>query len=299
VLGFVLGYIVCKLVTLAFFNVDRRKTEGIFRYGQIGAACAMSFMHGAQDGQKFMGVILMCLMLSNETGGSAAVQMPVWIMLLCSVIMSIGTSIGGKKIIKSIGMDMVKLEKYQGFSADLAASFPCLSVPVRNSGIYHTCKKQQPLWALERLKGCPQLIWRFVKNLMMTWILTFPGCGIIGFINNKIYLWQFFNRRKLWQTKRTNFTGTTTSRQRTPLANAADYLLECLRKFDINQINEMLAKMHGFEHGGDTVRHEMNEALAKSFVTPIDREDMAKLSQKLDHVIDCIEEVCRKFMSTT
>ena len=76
--------------------------------------------------------------------------------------------------------------------------------------------------------------------------------------------------------------------------NAADYLLECLRKFDINQINEMLDKMHGFEHGGDTVRHEMNEALAKSFVTPIDREDMAELSQKLDQVTDCIEEVLQE-----
>jgi len=72
VLGFILGYAVCKLVTVIFFNVDRRKTEGIFRNGQIGAACAMSFMHGAQDGQKFMGVILMCLLLSN--GGGKAVQ---------------------------------------------------------------------------------------------------------------------------------------------------------------------------------------------------------------------------------
>ena len=82
VLGFVLGYAICKLVTVLFFRVDRRKTEGIFRYGQIGAACAMSFMHGAQDGQKFMGVILMCLMMSNGGSESNAVQMPVWIRLV-------------------------------------------------------------------------------------------------------------------------------------------------------------------------------------------------------------------------
>lgn len=76
--------------------------------------------------------------------------------------------------------------------------------------------------------------------------------------------------------------------------SAADYLLECLRKFNINQINEMLTKMHGFEHSGDMVRHAMNEALAKSFVTPIDREDMAELSQKLDQVTDSIEEVLQE-----
>ena len=72
---------------------------------------------------------------------------------------------------------------------------------------------------------------------------------------------------------------------------AADYLLECLQGFDIAQITEMLTKMHEFEHKGDSLRHEMSEALAKSFVTPIDREDMAELCQRLDHVIDSIEEV--------
>ncbi len=72
---------------------------------------------------------------------------------------------------------------------------------------------------------------------------------------------------------------------------AADYLLECLRKFDVENMNEILTAMHEYEHKGDSLRHEMSEALAKSFVTPIDREDMAELSQRLDHVIDSIEEV--------
>ena len=72
---------------------------------------------------------------------------------------------------------------------------------------------------------------------------------------------------------------------------AADYLLECLREFNAEQIDEMLNKMHEFEHKGDSLRHEMMEALGKSFVTPIDREDMAELCQRLDHVTDSIEEV--------
>ena len=72
---------------------------------------------------------------------------------------------------------------------------------------------------------------------------------------------------------------------------AADYLHECLKEFDAENINEMLTAMHEHEHKGDSLRHEMSEALAKSFVTPIDREDMAELCQRLDHVIDSIEEV--------
>ena len=72
---------------------------------------------------------------------------------------------------------------------------------------------------------------------------------------------------------------------------AAEYLLECMREYDIGNIGKMLARMHEFEHEGDSLRHEMTEALAKSFVTPIEREDMQELSQRLDRVIDIIEEV--------
>ena len=72
---------------------------------------------------------------------------------------------------------------------------------------------------------------------------------------------------------------------------AAGYLLECMRGFDIRKIGAMLAAMHEFEHEGDSLRHAMTEALAKSFVTPLEREDMQELCQKLDHVIDTIEEV--------
>ena len=102
ILGFVLGYIVCKIVVLLFRKVERRKTEGLFRWAQIFGAACMSFMHGAQDGQKFMGVILLSMFLINGQSSGTAVQMPAWLMLLCSAVMALGTSIGGKKIIKSV-----------------------------------------------------------------------------------------------------------------------------------------------------------------------------------------------------
>ena len=65
VLGFGLGWLVCKRVVLLFRRADRQKTDGFFRYAQIFGAACMSFMHGAQDGQKFMGVILLSVFLAN------------------------------------------------------------------------------------------------------------------------------------------------------------------------------------------------------------------------------------------
>src|SRR5699024_2730127 len=99
-----------------------RKANIFFRYAQIFGAAAMSFMHGAQDGQKFIGVLFLGLAFCNGQTSVSGVVIPVWLMLLCSTVMGVGTSVGGEKIIKSVGMDMVRLEKFQGFSADLAGA---------------------------------------------------------------------------------------------------------------------------------------------------------------------------------
>ncbi len=77
-------------------------------------------------------------------------------------------------------------------------------------------------------------------------------------------------------------------------SQAAVYLQECLTNYDYANIREMLEKMHGFEHAADGVKHEMNAALAKAFVTPLEREDMAQISANIDEVADCIEEVLQR-----
>lgn len=76
---------------------------------------------------------------------------------------------------------------------------------------------------------------------------------------------------------------------------AAMYLAECLENYDPGKIEEMLQKMHEIEHTADIKKHEMNDALAKAFVTPVDREDLDMLSQNLDHVTDKLEEIMQKF----
>lgn len=76
---------------------------------------------------------------------------------------------------------------------------------------------------------------------------------------------------------------------------AADYLVSCLKNYHADSLKEMLEKMHEYEHGGDLKKHEMSAALAKAFVTPVDREDLALVSQNIDEVTDHIEEVLQAF----
>lgn len=75
---------------------------------------------------------------------------------------------------------------------------------------------------------------------------------------------------------------------------AAAYLVECLENYDPDKIEKMLEEMHLFEHAADMKKHEMNEVLAKAFVTPVDREDLDMMSQQLDTVLDLLEEVLQK-----
>lgn len=76
---------------------------------------------------------------------------------------------------------------------------------------------------------------------------------------------------------------------------AAMYLVKCLENYDSDRIRPMLDEMHKIEHSADLKKHEMSEALAKAFVTPVDREDLDMLSHQLDDVTDEIEEVLQKF----
>ena len=76
---------------------------------------------------------------------------------------------------------------------------------------------------------------------------------------------------------------------------AAEYLVNCLENYDPDKLQDMLKAMHEIENSADVKKHEMREALAKAFVTPVDREDLDMLSHKLDDVVDSIEEILQKF----
>lgn len=193
-LGFSLGWIVCKLVTKIFYNANRPKTEPFFRGAQIVGAASMAFMHGAQDGQKFMGVILLCVYMSKGQALPSDIDIAgeyMWLMILCSVVMAVGTAMGGKKIIKSVGMDMVKLEKYQGFSADIAAALSLLFCSVFSLPVSTTHAKTTSIMGVGAVKRVSAINFGVVKEMVLTWVLTFPGCGLVGFIMTKIFMLLF------------------------------------------------------------------------------------------------------------
>ena len=188
VLGFACGWVVVKFIELIFQNVDRRKTNDLFTGAQIAGAAAMSFMHGAQDGQKFMGVFMLGLLFADGDYSSNEFIIPFWLMVYCSVVMALGTSIGGNKIIKSVGMDMVKMEKYQGFSADMGGALALYVLSVLGMPVSTTHTKTTAIMGVGAAKRLSAINWGVVKEMVMAWVLTFPGCGLIGYAMAKLFM---------------------------------------------------------------------------------------------------------------
>ncbi len=191
ILGFALGWIVAKITTFVCKGMDRGKTTRFFKKGQICGGAAMAFMHGAQDGQKFMGVFLLGVFLAKGQANVGEFTIPVWLMILCSAVMALGTSIGGYRIIKAVGMDMVKMEKYQGFSADVAGAGCLLLSSLTGIPVSTTHTKTTAIMGVGAAKRLSSVNWGVVKEMVMTWVLTFPGCGLIGFLMAKLFIWLF------------------------------------------------------------------------------------------------------------
>ncbi|MEG1753267.1 MAG: inorganic phosphate transporter [Christensenella sp.] len=187
-LGFGLGWASAKLTAKICKHKEHRKTTKFFHYGQIGGAAAMSFMHGAQDGQKFMGVFLLGIFLAKGQANVSTFEIPIWLMILCSAVMALGTSIGGYRIIKAVGMDMVHLKGYQGFDADVSATACLLVSSLTGLPVSTTHTKTTAIMGVGAARRISSVNWSVVKDMFMAWILTFPGCGIIGFLMTWLFM---------------------------------------------------------------------------------------------------------------
>lgn len=188
ILGFILGYLFTKVIQLLFKNSSRQKSEHFFKKGQITAGATMAFMHGAQDGQKFMGIFMLGIFLGQGQGNVSNFIIPFWLMVLCSFVMALGTSIGGYRIIKTVGMDMVKMEKYQGFSADLAGTISLFLSSLLGLPVSTTHAKTTAIVGVGAANRLSSIKWSTAKEMVYAWILTFPGCGLVGYLMAKLFM---------------------------------------------------------------------------------------------------------------
>lgn len=190
-LGFAAGWIIVKAINKLCVNVDRQRADEMFGHLQVVGSAFVAAMHGAQDGQKFMSIAMLAIALSAGHGAAGADVFPLWLQVLCAALMSIGTAIGGRKIIKKVGMEMVRLERYQGFAASFSASASLLLSTLTGLPVSTTHTKMTAMMGAGAAKNIRSVNWGVTKEMVAAWVFTFPGCGLIGFLFAKLFLMIF------------------------------------------------------------------------------------------------------------
>jgi PiT family inorganic phosphate transporter len=180
VLGFCGGLVLVVAIYQVFHRAAPTRVAATFGKLQVLSAAFMAFSHGSNDGQKFMGVFTLALMVAGILPAGETFHVPWWVILVCSVTMAIGTSLGGWRIIRTMGMRMVKLETYQGFAAETGAATAIevasrLGIPVSTTHTISTA-----IMGVGAARKVSAVRWGVVREVVAAWILTFPVCAAIG-----------------------------------------------------------------------------------------------------------------------
>ena len=186
-LGFGTGWLFTRLIKIVCANMSRGKTNRFFKWAQIISGAGVAILHGAQDGQKFLSLTMLAVMI-GVYGTSEMSGFPLWMVVLISLVMSLGTAVGGRKIIKSVGMNMVKMEQYQGFAACLSACFCIGLATFTGMPVSTTHTKTTAIMGVGAEKRLRAVKWNLAGTMVLTWVLTFPGCGLLAYIFTHLFL---------------------------------------------------------------------------------------------------------------
>jgi PiT family inorganic phosphate transporter len=181
VLGFIGGFLIMIAILWIFRRAAPAKMRNIFSRLQWLTTGFLAYSHGKNDGQMPIGVITMALVFYN---GQATTwdNIPWWIIILSALSISLGTAIGGWRVIKTMGMRVTTLRPIQGFVSDLSAAgviefASTVGVPV--STTHCSSSAIMGVGATRRLSA---VRWGIAGNIVTAWILTFPICGILGYL---------------------------------------------------------------------------------------------------------------------
>jgi inorganic phosphate transporter, PiT family len=177
-IGFVIGYFVMKLLYFVLKKFSQRSVNKWFSKLQILSAALMAYSHGSNDAQKTMGIITLALV----SGGVISVSdgVPVEVKLICALSMALGTSIGGWRIIKTVGMNMIRLQPIGGFAAETSAAaviqvMTAMGAPVSTTHVISTA-----IMGVGASKRFSAVRWSVARDIVATWFITIPVTILFG-----------------------------------------------------------------------------------------------------------------------
>ncbi|MFR1640258.1 MAG: anion permease [Eggerthellaceae bacterium] len=176
-LGFGLGWFNFKVIGALCRNMDRMKTTRFFRGAQVVSGAGVAFMHGAQDGQKFMSIFVLAVTLALGVGQVDQMILPVWLMIFCALNMSIGRRWRAHH--QTVGVD-AKLERSRIRRS--LSTFACLMLSTFGGlPVSTTHTNTTAIMGVGAARNPKAVKWSIAVDMVKTWVLTFPGCGLMGF----------------------------------------------------------------------------------------------------------------------
>jgi inorganic phosphate transporter, PiT family len=177
ILGFIFAFLIMTAIYRLFVRAKPAFIKKTFSRLQILSSGFVAFSHGSNDGQKFMGVFALTLFLGGELN---KFTVPFWVILLCGAVMGLGTIFGGWRIINTTGFRITRLEPVNGFAAESAASGAILLASHGGIPLSTTHTVNTAIMGSGAARRFNAVRWSTTRRIVMTWILTFPGCFVLG-----------------------------------------------------------------------------------------------------------------------
>ncbi|MCT6923843.1 inorganic phosphate transporter [Metasolibacillus sp.] len=171
------GFLMMSLFKVVFKNMNLYKTNKGFRTMQIGTAALQAFTHGTNDAQKAMGIITMALIAG---GLQTHDEVQGWVRLACAVAMGLGTSIGGYKIIKTVGGKIMKIRPINGAAADLSSATVIFGATLLHLPVSTTHVISSAIMGVGTAQRVKDVKWGTARKIVITWIITMPISAIMA-----------------------------------------------------------------------------------------------------------------------
>jgi inorganic phosphate transporter, PiT family len=156
---------------------DRARTHG-FRIGQIGSASMVSLAHGTNDAQKTMGVITLALIVNGTVPKNATA--PFWVILSCGLAISLGTYVGGWRVIRTLGKGLVEIESPQGMAAESASAAVILLSSSFGYSLSTTHVATGSIIGSGLGKRGGEVRWSVAGRMASAWLITLPAAALVG-----------------------------------------------------------------------------------------------------------------------
>ncbi|MFA6048666.1 MAG: inorganic phosphate transporter [Candidatus Micrarchaeia archaeon] len=177
VLGFVISFFFALLVMRSFRHSPAPKVNKYFRKLQMVSAFFYSVTHGANDAQKTMGIITILLVAG---GFLSDFHVPLWVILICHVTISLGTFLGGWRIVKTMAQKITHLKPYQGFCAETAGGTVLTAMAFMGIPVSTTHAIAGSIMGVGSTQSVKAVRWGLSRNIVAAWVITIPISAVVA-----------------------------------------------------------------------------------------------------------------------